>query len=195
MSKEIADHVAAKYRISATGGQLVAVIPSKPTITSGNTNIPIKAMAIRKSPQSDTGIRILATEKLRLITLCGLGANCSINEGEPSETRGRLTRREALEIALYTFKYVPAIDSIVAYMPPPPGETTSPVLFLEKSALKEQLSQPLVKTLPLSRPPLPNEENALEAATIDRLTLKNIFTYELIALQTGGAALVLDPAA
>jgi hypothetical protein len=69
------------------------------------------------------------------------------------------------------------------------------VLFLEKGDVKQQLSQPLNKTLPLRTPPLPNDEDLAEAATIDKLTLKNLFTYELQALQTGGAAMVLDPAA
>ena len=93
------------------------------------------------------------------------------------------------------FKYVPAVDSVVAFMPPPPGETNTPnVLFFEKSALKDQLDQPLSKTLTLSTPPLPSSEDLGEAATIDKLTLKNIFSYELTALPTGGAAIVLDPA-
>jgi len=156
----------------------------------------VKAIAIRKVPQSNAGIRIIEdTTKTRLYTLCGLGKNCSIDSGTPSATRGRLTRREALETALYTFKFVPSIDSVIAFMPPAPGATTSSVLFLEKSALQEQLKQPLNKTLPLATPPLPTAEDLAEAGTIDKLTLKNMFSYELTALQTGGAAIVLDPAA
>jgi hypothetical protein len=195
MTKQIADRVASRYRLSEGGGQLVAVIPSGPNITSGSTVVPLKALAIRRAPQSNTGIRIIDdTSKTRMFTLCGLGKNCSIESGTPSATRGRLVRREALEAALYTFKFVPAVDSVIAFMPPAPGATTTSVLFLEKSALKDQLSQPLSKTLPLATPPLPEAEDLAEAATIDKLTLTNIFSYELTALQTGGAALILDPA-
>ena len=193
-TKDIADHVAARYRLSEGGGQLVAVIPSDPSVTSGKANIAIKAIAIRRAPQSNAGIRILASDGARIYTLCGLGKNCSIESGTPSATRGRLVRREALEMALYTFKFVPAVSSIIAFMPPPPGETTTSVLFLEKGDLKDQLKQPLTKTLSLATPPLPDAEDLGEAATIDKLTLKRVFSYELQALQTGGAALVLEPA-
>ncbi|MEA2386699.1 MAG: hypothetical protein QOJ22_873 [Thermoleophilaceae bacterium] len=193
-TKDIADHVAARYRLSEGGSQLVAVLPSGPSVTSGTSTIPIKAIAIRRAPQSNAGIRIIQdTSKSRIYTLCGLGKNCSIETGTPSATRGRLVRREALEMALYTFKFVPAVESIIAFMPPPPGETTTSVLLLEKGDLKEQLDMPLAKTLSLATPPLPDAEDLGEAATIDRLTSKKVFSYELQALQTGGAALVLDP--
>jgi hypothetical protein len=149
---------------------------------------------VRRAPQSNEGIRVVGADKSRFYTLCGLGTNCSIEGGTPSATRGRLVRREALETALYTFKYVPSVDSVLAFMPPPPGETSTSVLYLEKSAFKDQLDEPLNKTLTLPTPPLPDAEDLAEAATIDKLTLKSIFSYELTALPTGGAAIVLDPA-
>ena len=78
-------------------------------------------------------------------------------------------------------------------MPPAPGATTSNVLFLEKDTLDAQLKEPLSTTLPLTTPPLPEAEDLREAATIDKLTLKNLFTYEYTRLQNGGAAIILDP--
>ncbi len=195
MTKRIADQVAPTYHITEGGGPLVAIIPSGPVITSGTSNIAIKAIAVRKAPQNNSGIRIVAADNTRVYTLCGLGANCSIQGGTPSATRGALLRREALELALYTFKFVPSVDSVVAFMPPPPGETTASVLFWEKSDLKDELTEPLNKTLTSKTPPLPNDENLAEKATITRLTeKKHMFSYELQALQTGGAALILDPA-
>jgi hypothetical protein len=192
-TKQIADYVAANYRLNASGDPLVAVLSSSPQITSGTDKIPIEAIAIRKRPQSNDDMQIIQpVDKTRMYTLCGLGANCSIMEGEPSAERGRLVRREALEVALYTFKFVPEVDSIIAFMPPPPGEATTSILFLEESELKEQLGRPLTETLKLTKAPLPSEATNLEPA-IDQLTLKNVFSYELTALQTGGAALILDP--
>ena len=102
-------------------------------------------------------------------------------------------RREALEVALDTFKFVPSIDSIVAFMPPPPGQTTTTLLYLQKSNLKEELSQPLSKTLTLPRPPLPTDPDTSETATIDRLTLPAVYSYQLPQLQDGSALLILDP--
>ncbi len=195
VTAQIADHVAHNYRLSESGGQLVAVIPSKPEVTSGTTKISISAVAVRQAPQSNTGIQIYGTTKTEDYTFCGLGSHCSIATGTPTQMRGRLVRREALEIALYTFKFAPAIDTITAFMTPPPGQTTSQILYLRKDDLKAQLSQPLSKTLALPTPPLPSAADTTEAATIDRLTLPHMFTYSLTALQTGGAALILDPAA
>jgi hypothetical protein len=194
VTAQIADHVAGRYRLSESGGQLVAVIAQKPEVTSGTANIAIKAVAVRQAPQSNTGIRIDTTTRTTDYTLCGLGAHCSIATGAATPERGRLTRREALEIALYTFKFVPAIDTIATFMTPPPGETAGNILYLRKDDLKDVLDQPLLKTLPLATPPLPTAEDTIEAKTIDKLTLPHMFTYQLTALQTGGAALILDPA-
>jgi hypothetical protein len=194
MMSEIANHVSHEYKLSANGGQLVAVVPSKPSVTSGTTNISIKAIAIRKAPQSNAGIEVLDSNKSEMYTFCGLGDHCSISSGKPSTDRGRLVRREALEVALYTFKFVPSVNSVIEFMPPAPGATTSDLLFLRRENYKRELSRPLDDTLKLREPPLPTQSDTLEATTIDALTLPSIFTYELTALQTGGAALVLDPA-
>jgi len=190
----IADHIAKRYRLSETGGQLAAVIASPPQVTSGTHNIAIKAVAVRKAPRSNAGIAIYGTDKTKDYTLCGLSAHCSIATGKATVTRGLLVRREALELALYTFKFAPSVDSIAAFMPPPPGKTSSSILYLQKHDLKDQLHQPLNKTLPLNTPPLPTATDTVEQSTINKLTLPHMFTYELTALQTGGAALVLDRA-
>jgi hypothetical protein len=194
MTSEIADHVSHKYRVSAGGAQLVAVVPSKPTVTSGTTNIAIKAIAIRKTPSSNAGIEVLPSNKSEMFTFCGLGSHCSISTGTATALRGRLVRREALEVALYTFKFVPSIDSVIAFMPPPPNATTASVLFLRKENFAEALGHPLNTTLDRTTPPLPTEADLSEATTIDAMTLDSVFSYSLTALQTGGAAIVLDPA-
>ncbi len=70
----------------------------------------MSAIAIR--PDTSTGKKeeneidvVPATHSFQYI-LCGLGANCSIKGGKASTARHALLRREALELALYTFKYV-----------------------------------------------------------------------------------------
>jgi hypothetical protein len=194
MTQQIANHIAPRYTTSEGGGQLVAVTPSAPYILNNDAKIPLTALAIRKAPQSDVGIKIIYdTSKTRLYSLFGLGANGAINGGSPSAQRGRLLRREALETALYTFKYVPSVDTVIAFMPTSPADTTLNVLYLEKGQFKEQLKEPLRKTLPLKNPPLPADENLAEKATIDKLTLDNLFSYELAAVPSGGAAMIMDP--
>jgi hypothetical protein len=194
MASEIANHVSHQYKLSAKGGQqLVAVVPSKPAVTSGTQNISIKAIAIRKAPQSDTGIEVLNSAGSEMYTFCGLGNRCSIATGTATKLRGRLVRREALEVALYTFKFVPTVNSVIAFMPPAPGATSSSLLFLRKENFKQQLSRPLKYTLRRPEPPLPTQADTIEASTIDQLTLPSLFSYQLTALQSGGAALILDP--
>jgi len=193
MTKQISDHVAHEYKLNAKGTQLLAVIPSNLKVTSGTNDVAIKAIAVRQAPQSNTGIQILDSAGSWQYQLCGLGTNCSIAGGTPTKIRGRLVRREALEMALYTFKFVPAVKSVVAFMPPPPGQAANTLVFLQKNDLKDQLSKPLSTTLRRATPPLPNNPDASEALTIDRLTLPETYTYQLTALQGGGAALILDP--
>ena len=193
MTSQIAQHVAHQYRVSKKGGQLVAIVPSKPTVTSGTTDIAIKAIAIRKAANTNSGIEVLNSTGTEMFNFCGLGARCSIVGGKATSTRGRLVRREALEVALYTFKFVPGVNSIIAFMPPPPGQGATSVLFLRKENFKDALDRPLAETLKLAEPPLPTQADTTEGTTIDQLTLPSLFSYELQALQTGGAALVLDP--
>lgn len=194
LTSQIADHVGHDYRLGPKGGQLVAVVASPAVVTSGTTNVSIKYVAVRKAPQSNTGIAIYPAGKTEEFTLCGLGSHCSIASGKPSTTRGQLVRREVLELALYTFKFSPSVDAIAAFMPPPPGQTTTPLVYLRKDDLKQELRQPLSKTLPVAPTPLPTNPDLTEKKTIDALTLPHMYTYGLEALQSGGALLILDPA-
>lgn len=189
----IANHVAAQYHLTKGGAQLVGVVAEAPAVTSGTHKVTISAIAVRKTPNSDNGIAIYPTSNTWTDEFCGLGPACSISSGQATVQRGRLVRREALEVALYTFKFAPAVSSLVTFMPPPPGQVASTLLYFQKSDLTQQLSEPLAKTLPLATPPLPSSPDKLEAATIDKLTLPAVYSYSLTQLQDGSAALVLDP--
>jgi hypothetical protein len=193
VTSAIANHVSQQYRLGAGAGQLVGVQSEPLTYTSGTHKISIEAVAIRKKANSDVGIVFYPTTNTWADLLCGLGTTCSISTGQASVTRGRLVRREALEIALYTFKFAPSISSLVAYMPPPPGSTSQTLLYFQKANLTKELSQPLDQTLPLATPPLPSSPDTTEASTIDKLTIPSLYDYSLAQLQDGGLALVLAP--
>ena len=115
----------------------------------------VSTIAIRSSPTSSTFSRIISTSGNLQEQFCGLGPACSIEGGTATAARERLLRREALEVALYTFKFVPSVNAVIAYMPPPPGQAPSTLLYLERSNLSQELSKPIVRTLPLATPPLP----------------------------------------
>jgi hypothetical protein len=191
MVKEIADHVGKEYRLTKGGGQLVGVVASKPAVQ----NIEIKAIAVRSAPGSNSNISILGADKTEMFILCGLGSRCSISKGKPTTARGRVLRRESLELALYTFKYVPGIESIVAFLPPKPGSDPTYTLFLRKSDLRKELKRPLHQTLPRLSAPTPTTTDPRETPVIDRLTLPSLFQYSLTQSQDGSAILILDPLA
>jgi hypothetical protein len=193
MTKEIADHVAARYRLSASGDQLVAIIPSKPEITRNTKVSDVSTIAIRTSASSQNFSRIITTKGNMQMQFCGLGTECSIDRGTASAARERLTRREALELALYTFKYVPSVNALIEYMPPPPGQTPQTLLYLERADLSNELKQPLEETLPLAKPPLPSTPDSKESATIDRLTLPVEYSFGYQPLANGTDALILTP--
>jgi hypothetical protein len=193
MSREIIDHISSQYALDSKGDQLVAVFPSAPEVTQNTKVTDVSTIAIRQSAQSNNFSRIVKTTGTLQQQFCGLGTGCSITRGTPSAARERLVRREALEIALYTFKYVPAIHAVVAFMPPPPGTPPSTLLFLEREGLAEQLSKPLRATLPHASPPLPSNPDSAEAAKIDNLTLPVEYGFQYETLNDGTAALILTP--
>ena len=193
VTAEIAQHVAGQYKLDSSGDQLVAVVPSDPELTRNTKVRSVSTIAIRVSSSSQNFSRIIATKGNVQMQFCGLGSECAITRGEPSSARERLVRREALEVALYTFKYAPSVSAVIAYMPPPPGQAPSTLLYLERSNLSHQLKQPLSKTLPLTTPPLPSQPDPKESATIDKLTLPVEYGFGYQALPNGTEALILTP--
>jgi hypothetical protein len=188
VANAIARHVAAEYRLDDTGTKLLAVSAGPPTSQKRS----ISALAVRATPGSRDRFDVHLTFGTWTYTLCGAGARCSIATGQPTTTRGRLVRREALEIALYTFKFAPEVSSLLIYVPPPPGAPPSYVLYFERSQLAEQLTQPLDKTLTLANPPLPTEPDNAEERPIDSLTLPHEFNYTVVTL-AGSTELLLTP--
>ena len=125
-------------------------------------------------------------------SLCGLGDNCAIATGKPSVQRGTLVRREILELALYTFKYMGGIKNVIAFMPPTPGAPPKYVVFLQRDALDDQLHAPLTKTLG-PKTPLPSTISRNEQQTIDATTESRVYSFSLSQAQQGDAILVLAP--
>jgi hypothetical protein len=188
-AKEIAEFVQHRYRLS-DGAQLVAVIAGEPTVQE----LPVNYFAIQRGSDEED-IKIVPAEDSIAYQLCGLGQRCAVREGRATEERGRLLRREALELALYTFKYVDEVDNVVAYLPPRPGATPTFALFFQKDDLDEALDQPLERTLPHYRTLSPERLSPAEGAAIDQLVGRNLFQYSFQQAPDGSAVLVLAAAA
>ena len=186
-TQQIADHVGGTYRLPS-GQQLVGIQATPPRVQ----DVPIGAIAVRHLPTEETPVNVMAPDGTVVYIMCGLGDNCSISEGEPSAERLRLLRREALELALYTFRYVDGKDSVVAFLPPAPGSDPSYALFFQRGPFEPELDKPLRTTLSAIIPPLPSDIAPSEVATIDRLTSPNFYRFTFQQLQDGTAVLVLD---
>lgn len=195
VENEIASYVGGQYRLSNGGPPLVAVIAKPPVVTNGTSQILVSVIAIKSSSaaaSANNGYLIYPTNQMWTDDLCGLGSECSIDQGTPTQQRERDVRREALELALYTFKYT-SLTSLVTYLPPPAGSPPGELLFFQKSTYAKELNQPLDKTLTLVKPPLPTQADTSETKTINNLTLPEVYSYQPALLQDGSAALVLSP--
>jgi hypothetical protein len=192
---EIALHVGRKYRLGS-GDQLVAVHAGPLEIS----DLPLD-VAIRTAGD-DGGIELVEGDSI-LYTLNGLGPRGSINKGKPSPERHLLLRREALELALYTFRYVDGIDQVVALLPPaPPKEEdaaanpeeqpATQVLFYRPDDLERQVEAPLRFTIP-PRTPQPEKFPEREQTLIEGLTRPNLFVSSFSQAQDGRGYLVLEP--
>ena len=194
IANAIASHVADEYQLTDGGQKLVAVKASPPVAPRGKKDA-VSAIVVR-APSQQTGKLVFhATLGTWTYTLCGDGGNCSIGHGPPTADRGRLVRREALEIALDTFEFLPQVSTIVEYLPPPAPELyPTTLLYVQRSELAKQLAQPLAATLTRASPPLPSDPDTAEAQRIDTLTLPHLFDYAVFDLGDGSAALDLFPA-
>ena len=124
-----------------------------------------------------------------------------------------LLRREALELALYTFKYLSGITAVVAVLPP--GHTAQgctgicakpqakPVikpldiaLAFDRAELQPWLSQPLRRTLPEQLPPTVSQMgSAPEAELVSIITAHGLFAEHTEQAQDGSTVLALTPMA
>lgn len=193
-AKQIADHVSQTYRLSS-GAQLVDVIAKAPAVSPASTvSIPIHYVAIRGSKGQGDRIFPISSSNSIMYSLCGLGSSCAIATGKPSVERGTLVRREILELALYTFKYVGGVKSVIAFMPPALGTQPKYVVYLQKDDVKTQLKSPLTETLG-PKVPLPATIPAREVHTVDAVTESRVYSFSLSQAQQGDAILVLAPLA
>ncbi|UTI62326.1 hypothetical protein NBH00_13240 [Paraconexibacter antarcticus] len=184
---QIATRVGREYR-GSDRKQLVAVTGG-PLEAAG---LPL-TVALRE-PASQGGNIDLESGTAVLYRLCGLGARCSIATGRPSVKRHLLLRREALELALYTLRYI-AVDQVVVFMPPPPGKTANEALFFKRSQLRKQLEQvPLDASLTPQTPTVSSVAKSPDARLVQAITLSTLFKFSLTQANSDTRGfLVLDP--
>lgn len=216
-AREIADHVAPLYRISPTDQLSVVTVVNVASASataaalSGGTAGPSSGLQVAVQTGSGSGISLLDGNTIAY-DLCGIGTtDCAIGVGTPSANRLLLLRREALELALYTLRYLGSVDNVVAILPPGHTEQTSAltpkppsagaraapkpvdiaVLFL-RDELGPLLRQPLSSLLPEQFPPTVDEMPAApEAGLVSQVTGQGLFSEKMVQAQDGGQLLML----
>jgi hypothetical protein len=212
---EIANHIAPLYRLSGIDQLAVVTVvnlgnPNDVNPTTGSLSGLQVAVQTGGSP-AGSGLSLL-TGKTVAFNLCGIGStDCAIGIGKPSPDRLLLLKREALELALYTFKYIGGTDNVVALLPPghvventltskPQSKpTTKPVhlaLLFEHQELQPFLDQPLSSIMPEEFPPLlrqmPLWKQTNEAAIVQQIAERGQFAEQLEQAQDGTHLLLLS---
>jgi hypothetical protein len=185
-AEQIAEHVAPAYRLP-TGDQLVLVTGGP--LKVADLDLPVRIAVSSSTASADAK---LINGRSVMYTLCGLGPRCAIAKGKPSNVRFLLLSREALELALYSFRYLDGVKNVVALLPPKLGQKPTNALFFRRGDLKPVLDHPLPATLPSPPPTLNSLDTSPEATLIKRLTDRNLFTYAFQQGQDLSALLVLN---
>jgi hypothetical protein len=196
VAEQIADHVGVKYRLG-DADQLVAVQSSGLELADRPLEIALRTASVGGDIELIEGHGVM-------YKLNGLGKDGSIPSGRPSEERLLLLKREALELALYTFRYADDVDMVVALLPPSPPKARQeqqtagqlppfPAMFFRPGDLRGELGVPLESTLPAA-PPRPEQIDLKkpEFKRIDALTRGNSFTASFQQGQDASLFLVLD---
>jgi hypothetical protein len=187
---DIAGHVAFQYKHDG-GGQLVSVRSS--SFELGGQKI---GVAVR--PQGEE-LQFLEGDGLMYI-LNGLGPGGRLPD-KPTKERGRLLLREALELALYSFRYLDDVTMVAVLLPQTAeqqaanagGAAAAPetnAVFFRPGDLIEQLEVPLSRTLSPNTP-RPSTMTKAESAKVDSLTLRNLFLASVQPLEADQSYLVL----
>jgi hypothetical protein len=197
--RAIARHVSSQYHL-ANGALLTSVIAGPMQIESSQGPIPVSAILIGsgKAGVRQQRIDIAFHQAGVFYQLVGSGQNRTI-PGQSTVARGELVRREALELALYTFHYLPQADYVLAFMPPPNGVSPqSPlfnrVVFLPRTALARELRKPLKDTLQPGEAKLtPSKLTRAQSNQIEALTAGRVLHWDFQQAVDQSALLVVSP--
>jgi hypothetical protein len=187
-AEEIAGHVGLQYKLDS-GDQLVSIRSS--ALELGDEEI---GVAVR--PQG-ASLQYMEGDGL-LYILNGLGPNGTIPTGTASRKRFRLLQREALELALYSFRYLEDVTMVAVLLPQGPEQSPAAsqqerqtrALFYRPGDLLSELQVPLARTLS-AKTPTPGTMTTAEAKRVDDLTLRNLFLASVQPLEADQNYLVL----
>ena len=189
-AQQIADHVAARYK-GSNGKQLALVTAHEFEVELEAADVPMQ-VAVRDRKEQGGKIEMAGGDTV-LYRFCGLASRCGLG-GTPTKSRGLLLKREALELALYSFRYLDGVDQVVMFMPPAFTKArdvktkkiiqvrldNQAVRFTRKE-LEPLLELPLRETLPSPPPPIRQALRTREAPLVNNVAGElGSFTYSMV---------------
>jgi hypothetical protein len=205
--RQIATQVSSEYKLP-TGRKLLTVVASPLQTTrflqsdSGQVSVEVPISTVAVEADASTGAHeegdFTAFDAGSTVAyqMCGFGStlqNCGI-VSELTANRGQLLRREALELSLYTLKYVPGTNAVLTYLPSPADtQTPETALLVARKDVARSLDQPLARTLTLDKQVLGGAPD--EGAQVDKVTLPRLYTYDYQTLPGDGTAILVLTAA
>lgn len=185
----IAAHVAREYKLD-TGDQLAA-------IRSGDFEISGTPIGVAVRPKGGE-LEVLRGPGL-LYLLNGLSTESKATTGKAGRTNERLMMRQAVELALYSFRYLDDVTMVAVMLPPRTGPAEastdgqqSRTIFFRPGDLLSRLEVPLSRTL-AATPPRPKQVTQEVSSKIDSLALRNLFLATIQPLDSNLSYLVLSP--
>lgn len=183
-AQNLANHVAPRY---VSDGAPIAVVQAQPLVYKEAV---VDGIAFMRRPFQDVGspfTQFEPADKTLLYVFCGPAASCALAEG--SEDVTPLLREESLELALYTFKYWPNINSVVTLLPP--SKTRRPAFLFRRRKLENELGKPLETTIPQGDLVTTDSLTESEGTTVQRLTQNSIFLSSFSQTPNGHTLLLL----
>jgi hypothetical protein len=177
----------AAREIGAKVGEGAAVaFPVPFTIGQGGGPDRLRAVAVRERGGA------LRLEETRTIgfSLCGPAKTCAL-QVDTYEQR-LLARREGLEVALYSLKYLD-VDRVVVLLPPrPEADHPATALFFRRADLAARLDAPLRATVG-ARPPTVSRLDGAAGHRLERLTAPYFYAVGYATAAGAGPVITLSP--
>ena len=196
--RQIADRIPKAYK-QGNGEQLTVTQASQLAVPnpSGPGDTPVASIFV--SPDASRGraeesdINTFTGADAVAYGLCGLeaGAHCRMSLGASGE-QSMLLSRQALELSLYTFKYVRDVNSVIVFLPPSPEGQSNGSVFFRRGDVSDELRAPISHLLPARAPRIGSISN-IELGNIARLTRPRTYDFEFNAGGDGKPILILTP--
>jgi hypothetical protein len=202
-AEQIAAHVGRQYKLP--GGEQLVLVSGGPLEVAG---LPV-TIAIQQPAARGGDIDLVDDGAGVMYRLCGVGStDCKIVKDKPSTNRHMLLRREALELALYSFRYL-GVSETVVLLPPGVSKAKSPstgkVVTKEAPAtallfrrgqpdVQAALAHPLAATLASHTPSVGGVTHSPDARAVRSITDTKTYRFKFQeANKDARAFLVLNP--